>query len=90
MLGAQSPERRDGRLIVTFGYRAAPFGIHARISGDQGRSWSDDRVLRADASDWDLGYTRSVQRADGKIVAVNYYNDAKSTERYIGTTIWTS
>lgn len=79
----------DGRLIVTFGYRAAPFGIHARTSRDQGRSWSDDLVLRADAVDWDLGYTRSVQRADGKIVTVYYYNDAASTERYIAATIWT-
>lgn len=79
----------DGRLVVTFGYRAAPFGIRARISRDQGRSWSDDIVLRADAVDWDLGYTRSVQRADGKIVTVYYYNDATSTERYIAATIWT-
>lgn len=80
---------RDGRLIVTFGYRAAPFGIRARVSRDEGRTWSDDIILRADAVDWDLGYTRSVQRGDGKIVTVYYYNDAKSTERYIGATIWT-
>jgi hypothetical protein len=37
----------------------------------------------------DLGYTRSVQRPDGKIVTVYYYNDATSPERYIGGTIWT-
>jgi hypothetical protein len=80
---------RDGRLIVTFGYRAAPFGIRARVSRDEGRTWSDDIVLRADAVDWDLGYTRSVQRPDGRVVTVYYYNDAKSTERYIGATIWT-
>jgi hypothetical protein len=80
---------RDGRLAVTFGYRAAPFGIRARISGDQGRSWGEEVVLRADAADWDLGYTRSVQRADGKVVTVYYYNDAASTERYIAATIWT-
>ena len=82
-------ELRDGRLAVTFGYRAAPFGVRARISGDRGRSWGEDIVLRADAVDWDLGYTRSVQRADGKVVTVYYYNDAASTERYIAATIWT-
>jgi hypothetical protein len=80
---------RDGRLVVTFGYRAAPFGIRARVSRDEGRSWSDDIILRSDAVDWDLGYTRSVQRPDGRIVTVYYYNDAKSTERYIAATIWT-
>jgi Neuraminidase (sialidase) len=80
---------RDGRLVVTFGYRAQPYGIRARISGDDGRTWSDDIVLRSDAVDWDLGYTRSVQRPDGRMVTVYYYNDASSTERYIGGTIWT-
>lgn len=79
----------DGRLVVTFGYRAQPYGIRARISRDQGRTWSEDIVLRSDAVDWDLGYTRSVQRPDGRIVTVYYYNDAVSTERYIAATIWT-
>jgi hypothetical protein len=80
---------RDGRFVVTFGYRAEPFGIRARISTDQGKGWSDDIILRSDATDWDLGYTRSVQRPDGKVVTVYYYNDATSTERFIGGTIWT-
>jgi hypothetical protein len=80
---------RDGRLVVTFGYRADPYGIRARISNDQGTTWSDDIILRSDALDWDLGYTRSVQRRDGRIVTVYYYNDARSPERYIGRTIWT-
>ena len=79
----------DGRLVVTFGYRAEPFTIRARISRDQGQTWSDDIILRTGATDWDLGYTRSVQRPDGQIVTVYYFNDALSTERYIGGTIWT-
>ena len=80
---------RDGRLAVTFGYRAEPYGIRARTSADEGKTWSEDLVLRSDAADWDLGYTRSVQRPDGKIVTVYYYNDATSEERYIAGTIWT-
>jgi hypothetical protein len=79
---------RDGRLAVTFGYRAEPYGIRARVSADEGRSWSDDIVLRSGAADWDLGYTRSVQRPDGWIVTVYYYNDNTSSERYIAATIW--
>jgi hypothetical protein len=79
---------RDGRLVVTFGYRAEPYTIRARFSQDQGRTWSSDITLRSGATDWDLGYTRSVQRPDGKIVTVYYYNDASSTKRYIGATIW--
>ena len=80
---------RDGRLVVTFGYRAEPFGIRARISRDEGRTWGDDLVLRSGAVDWDLGYTRSVQRPDGQIVTVYYYNDDTAPERYIASTIWT-
>ena len=80
---------RRGRFVVTFGYRAEPFGIRARISTDQGKGWSDDIILRSDATDWDLGYTRSVQRPYGKVFTVYYYNDATSTERFIGGTIWT-
>jgi hypothetical protein len=79
---------RDGRLVVTFGYRAEPFGIRARVSADEGRSWSEDIILRSDAADWDLGYTRTVQRPDGTLVTVYYYNDATSPERYIGATVW--
>ncbi len=91
-LGVTQPsvvQLRDGRLVVTFGYRAQPFGIRARISGNQGKTWSDDIILRSDATDWDLGYTRSVQRPDGKIVTVYYYNDGTSAERYIAGTTWT-
>jgi len=30
---------RDGRLVLTYGYRSAPYGIRARISHDQGQTW---------------------------------------------------
>jgi hypothetical protein len=35
-----------------------------------------------------LGYVRSFIRPDGNLQAVYYYNDAKSPERYIGSTVW--
>lgn len=79
---------RDGRLVLTYGYRAEPFGIRARISEDEGKSWGDDIILRSDGGNWDLGYTRTVERPDGKLVTVYYYNDHPDEERYIGATIW--
>lgn len=78
----------DGRLAIVYGRRTAPFGIRARISKDQGQSWGEEIVLRKDGGSWDLGYTRSVQRPDGKVVSVYYFNDAPDRERYIGATIW--
>jgi len=79
---------RDGRLCLIYGYRAAPFGIRARLSSDNGQTWSDEIVLRDDAGINDLGYPRSVQRPDGKVVTVYYYNDHPDKERYIAATIW--
>jgi hypothetical protein len=79
---------RDGRLVLTYGYRSAPYGIRARVSRDQGRSWGPEIILRDDAGTWDLGYPRTVQRQDGRIVTVYYFNDEKDRERYIAATVW--
>lgn len=78
----------DGRLAITYGYRLEPHGIRARISDDEGYSWGEEIVLRTDGGGRDLGYPRTVQRTDGKLVTVYYYNDSPTTERYIGGTIW--
>jgi len=79
---------KDGRLSLIYGYRSAPYGVRARLSSDQGLTWSEETVLRSDGGCWDLGYVRSVQRPDGRIVAVYYFNDARDKERYIAATIW--
>ena len=80
---------KDGRLCLTYGYRAAPFSIRARLSRDRGHHWDGEIVLRGDGGGRDLGYPRSVQRPDGKIVTVYYFWDRKTgPERYIAATIW--
>lgn len=79
---------KDGRLAITYGYRSEPYGIRARLSSDQGQTWSKEIMLRADGGWWDLGYPRTVERPDGKIVTVYYFNDSKEQERYIAATIW--
>ncbi len=79
---------RDGRLCLTYGYRAPPFGIRAKLSDDGGRTWSPTILLRTDCGGRDTGYVRTVERPDGKIVTVYYLHDAPRGERYIGATIW--
>jgi len=88
---------RDGRLCVTYGYRGVctkyryrevPQGIRARISEDNGKTWGREIDLRNDAKTWDLGYTRSVQRPDGKIVTMYYYNTEEIPAQHIAATIW--
>jgi hypothetical protein len=79
---------KDGRLVLTYGRRLQPYGIRARVSTDQGKTWGDEIVLRDDGGNWDLGYTRTMQRKDGKLVTAYYYNTAANSERFIGATIW--
>lgn len=79
---------RDGRLCLVYGYRNPPFGIRARVSEDNGVTWSPDIVLRDDGGNHDIGYPRTVERADGQLVTVYYFNDSALGERYIAATIW--
>ena len=79
---------RDGRLALTYGYRHPPYGVRSRLSSDGGRNWTADIILRDDGANWDLGYPRTVQRADGKLVTAYYFNDNRQKERYIAATIW--
>ncbi len=79
---------RDGRLVITYGYRGQPFGIRARVSADDGQTWGAEIVLRADAGNHDIGYPRTVERPDGSLVTVYYYNDRPEGERYIAATLW--
>ena len=79
---------KDGRLCLTYGYRAKPYSICAKISSDNGLTWGKEIVLRNDGSGRDIGYVRSVQRPDGKVVTIYYFQDNEQAERYIGCTIW--
>jgi len=80
---------QDGRLCLTYGFRAYPYSIRARLSRDNGKTWGPQIILRDDGADRDIGYVRSIQRPDGKMVTTYYINDEETgPERYIGATIW--
>lgn len=79
---------QDGRMCLTYGYRGEPFGIRARLSEDDGKTWSDEFALRKDGATWEIGYVRSAQRPDGKIVSVYYFPERPLTDRIIAATIW--
>jgi hypothetical protein len=79
---------QDGRVCLIYGHRAAPFGIGARLSNNGGRTWEPEIILRDDGGGTDLGYPRTVQRPDGRIVTVYYFHDQPKGDRYIAATIW--
>jgi len=79
---------RDGRLCLTYGVRKAPFSMLARLSSDNGVTWSDPIVLRDDGAGRDIGYPRSVQHPDGKVVTIYYFTPQADVDRSIQATIW--
>ncbi len=79
---------KDGRICLTYGYREKPFTIRAKFSDDNGATWGQETILRTNGGDIDIGYPRTVQRPDGKLVTVYYFNDHTNGERYIAETIW--
>lgn len=78
----------DGRLCLSYGFRAVPYGMRAKLSSDGGRKWGAEIILRDDGGGTDLGYPRSAQRSDGKVVVVYYYHDEPLGDRYIAATIF--
>lgn len=84
-------ELSDSRLALIYAVRGRPSHIEARYSSDNGLSWSEAQVVRGnDGANRDVGYVRAVERYDGKIVAVYYYNHAYTElpYRYIAATIF--
>jgi hypothetical protein len=79
---------KDGRLCLTYGYRAEPYEIRARLSSDGGRTWGSERTIRGNGGGRDIGYPRSVERTDGKAVTIYYFHDKPLGDRYIAATIW--
>ncbi|MDP7742637.1 MAG: sialidase family protein [Lentisphaeria bacterium] len=62
----------SGALILSYGYRLAPFGQRIAISNDEGATWDHDIILRDDGPDWDLGYPSTVEMGDGSLFSVYY------------------
>ena len=41
---------------MTYGHRKAPLGNQARVSADQGATWSEPLIISGDGASGDLGY----------------------------------
>ncbi|MDR2675736.1 MAG: glycoside hydrolase [Opitutaceae bacterium] len=77
-----------GKLAAVYGWRNKPYGIRAKISTDAGRTWGGENILRKDGRTWDLGYPRTVLRADGAVVVLYYFTTEERPEQHIAATIW--
>ncbi len=73
---------RDGRLLMTYGHRRAPFGNQARLSEDHGKTWSEAMILSGDGAGGDLGYPSTVEMEDGTLLTV-WYEKMKDLKRAV-------
>ncbi|MCA8983444.1 MAG: sialidase family protein [Planctomycetaceae bacterium] len=73
---------QDGRLLMTYGYRRKPFGNQARVSADNGQTWSEALTISDDGASGDLGYPSTVQLADGSLLTV-WYELTKDSPRAV-------
>jgi Neuraminidase (sialidase) len=73
---------KDGRLLMSYGHRRAPFGNQARGSKDHGRTWSEAILISSDGTSGDLGYPSTVELADGTLVTV-WYEKLKGSPRAV-------
>jgi hypothetical protein len=66
--------KRDGRLVMVYGYRLMPSGIRAKVSEDGGATWGPELIVRDDGGSWDLGYPNAWETEDGKVGVIYYFN----------------
>lgn len=79
---------RDGRLLMTYGHRRKPFGNQARVSTDEGATWSEPIEISGDGIGGDLGYPSTVELEDGGFVSVWYEKLADSPMAQLRQATW--
>ena len=77
----------DNRVLLTYGYRAKPCGIRARILNPEcdNIKESEEFIIRDDASHGDVGYPWSTMMEDGRILVVYYFTGEDSIRHIAGT-----
>jgi sialidase-1 len=80
---------RDGRLLMSYGYRREPFGNVARVSSDHGKTWSEPIVISNDGPGVDLGYPSTIELPDGKLVTVWYESTRELPHAVLRKARWT-
>ena len=79
---------RDGRLLMSYGHRRQPFGNQARVSEDQGKTWSEPVMISGDGASGDLGYPSTVELADETLLTVWYEKTDQSNFAVLRQAHW--
>ncbi|MCL2304736.1 MAG: glycoside hydrolase [Planctomycetaceae bacterium] len=79
---------RDGRILMVYGHRRPPFGNQARISENEGQTWSAPITISDDGIGGDLGYPSTAQLDDGSLATVWYEVQAGSSKAVLRIARW--
>ena len=73
---------------MSYGYRRGSMGNQARLSQDEGKSWSAPITLSDEADNYDLAYVTTVELSEGKFLSVWYEKMAGSSQAILRQTNW--
>ena len=79
----------DGRLLLSYGYRAEPYGIRARLMDSplDDPDEAPEIIVRDDGLCGDLGYPWAVQQADGHVLLTYYWTDTEGVRLIVGSSL---
>lgn len=80
---------RDGRVLLIYGYRHAPFGVRARVLDAECTNFASapEFVIRDDGDNGDLGYPWLAPLPDGGVLAAYYFNQKDGTRQIAGSVL---
>ncbi len=64
----------NGYILLSYGYRAKPYGARGLISKDSARTWIREKelIFGDKASNWDCGYPSTIRLKDGRLITAFY------------------
>jgi sialidase-1 len=79
----------ENRVLLTYGYRQAPFGIRGRVLNAEctNTETAPEMILRADGGSGDLGYPWATMISNERVLVVYYFNKADGTRHIAGTVL---
>lgn len=79
----------DNRVLLTYGYRHAPYGIRARILNAECTDYAtaQEFIIRDDGGGTDLGYPWAVMIDEHRVLVTYYFNyeQLRGTRQILGT-----
>lgn len=79
---------KDGRILMSYGYRRDPYRNQVRLSSDEGKTWSEPMMLSEPGPQRDLGYPSTVQLPDESLITVWYEKCPDDTLQSIRLAHW--